>query len=309
MTINLDSTPLRHYLEQMRDDIEAARDEHKIASELNQITAGKHYKGQYQREASRRQKEMREKKERDKAGKQEKLDRRRRYAELVGEMFPPTVDPAKEAEIDKIKDRLQHPVKKYSERKAEEPGKGLAEKRAMRRAMDPSAGDREGHLPRPRLPRQRGAAPSKSPSPGRSRGGEGGGRRGSIRGEDRDPLSVGMAPGLRLSDFPPGGVAHVKGGRTPRTHRNPDDSYAAVSGAGGFYDLSPARVRLSEGLSSGGYNPGGGGVAPGRAGLGRSALGIADVELGEMEQDLQKQSQESSQMMAAIMARLNAIET
>ena len=42
---------------------------------------------------------------------------------------------------------------------------------------------------------------------------------------------------------------------------------------------------------------------------GRSALGYADEELGELENDLQKQSQQSSEMMAAIMARLNALES
>ena len=91
---------------------------------------------------------------------------------------------------------------------------------------------------------------------------------------------------MRLSDFAPGGAV-AKGGQTPRSH---SDS--------GFVDLSPGPVRLSEGLSSGYSAPGG-----------RSALGYADEELGELENDLQKQSQQSSEMMAAIMARLNALES
>jgi len=245
---------------------------------LNKITAGRHYKGKYQEAAEAKQRAQRLKQKHDKKGAQDKLQRRRRYAELVSEMFPPQVDESKKKELESRVDKLNHPVKKYSERKkraspsppsGHPPGGGGG----RRRGSDASdgRGGHKGHHSDASPPRGRERSVSRSPPRANARD---------------DPLSVGMAPAARLSDWPAG--TSMASSRGQSSHRQYSEPRSSV-----FADLSPGPVRLS--------------VAPVDRGYG-GGYGGGDEELGALEEGLQQQSAQSSAMMDNIMARLNALD-
>jgi len=353
----------KRYLQMMNADVEAGREQKRIDLELNEITAGRHYQGKYLEKVSHEMKEKRAQQQKAKADKQDRLQRRRRYAELVSEMFPPSVDEHKKQELQQRIHKLQHPVEipkrvEQTERNAdshppvghrrkprrksdarsvvqydewaEENGKQQQQQRKrperkVARSLSPV------HEPRSLSPAHeaRMASPHPPSSSHSRQAPNSQGRPQEYAGRALDDaLSVGAPPSARLSEWGPveaevdaPGEEHTHAYAdlpqmatpraavgTPRAAGTPRPASGLVASSA-FADISPPAVRLSAGAAvmsqhitdteetmPGNHSP-------------QLDLGNASAELRALENNLERQAEESNDVMAAIRSKLDAMET
>lgn len=283
----------------MSADVEESREKKKIDIELNEITAGKHYHGKYQEMANARIKEQRDQHQRSKIEKLERLQRRNRYAELVAEMFPPSQPKERRKQDMEPVDELEHPVKPHRERlyNVNNSHPPAANRRRRRASNDDSvnANRRDEYASNDQQYSQRGAKSNPSSSP-RSPLHKPGPLYDQPQLSSRrdDPMSVGVAPAARLSEWQGKSAAPVS--LEMDVHSTQNTIKSSV-----FADISPPPVRLSVGGMSNEHQR--------TSHYSNTDMAVGQVtELGVLESDLQKQSEESSAVMAAIKSRLDALE-